>query len=79
MLAADIEPIADVQQQTGHPVEVYAFIGSSPVRQYTENWTVDSIAEISEKAIRFGVDQGLTVAYVAEDTTRSRPDQLRDV
>ena len=76
-LAADIAPVADVQQQTGYPVEVYAFIGSSPVRQYTENWTVEGIADISEKAIRFGVEQGLTVAYVTEDTTRSRPDQLR--
>lgn len=76
-LEADIAPVAEVQQQTGHPVEVYAFIGSSPVRQYTENWTVESIADISEKAIRFGVGEGLTVAYVTEDTTRSRPDQLR--
>jgi 2-isopropylmalate synthase len=76
-LEADIAPVADVQHETGHPLEVYAFIGSSPVRQYTENWTVQTIADISRKAIEFGVRQGLTVAYVTEDTTRSRPDQLR--
>ena len=76
-LKADIIPVAEVQQITGHPVEVYTFIGSSPVRQYTENWTVETIAEISREAIAFGVAQGLTVCYVTEDTTRSRPEQLR--
>jgi len=76
-LEADIAPVADVQQATGHPVEVYSFIGSSPVRQFTENWTVETIAETSRKAIEFGVRNDLTVCYVTEDTTRSRPDQLR--
>src|SRR2546423_7897439 len=33
---SDIEPAAEVQQETGFPVEVYAFIGSSPIRQYAE-------------------------------------------
>jgi 2-isopropylmalate synthase len=75
-LEADIAPIAEVQQATGHPLEVYAFIGSSPVRQYTENWSIETIAKISRKAIEFGRRNDLTVCYVTEDTTRSRPDQL---
>ena len=75
-LEADIAPVAEVQQATGHPVEVYAFIGSSPVRQYTENWSVETIAQISRKAIAFARNNDLTVCYVTEDTTRSRPDQL---
>ncbi|MEC7751438.1 MAG: LeuA family protein [Myxococcota bacterium] len=76
-LVQDIAPIADIQQTLGFPMEVYAFIGSSPVRQYTEGWTVESIAKTSRKAIEFAVGEGLVVCYVTEDTTRSRPDQLR--
>jgi 2-isopropylmalate synthase len=35
----DIEPVVDVVQRTGRPIEVCTFIGSSPIRQYAENWT----------------------------------------
>src|SRR5213594_868189 len=40
-LPADIAPIVEISQQTGMPIEVCAFIGSSPIRQYAENWTLD--------------------------------------
>ena len=35
-VVTDIAPAAEVQQETGVPLEVYAFIGSSPIRQYAE-------------------------------------------
>ena len=73
----DLEPVAGMVQKTGVPLEVYAFIGSSPIRQYAEEWDVAFIEKQSVEAIRFGVAQGLAVVYVTEDTTRSRPDQLR--
>ena len=73
----DIQPIADVQQRTGLPIECCCFIGSSPVRRYAEDWTVDHLQRCTEEAIGFGVRQGLTVMYVTEDTTRSDPDTLR--
>jgi 2-isopropylmalate synthase len=72
----DIRPVAEVVQKTGLPIEVYTFIGSSPIRQYAETWDLDFILKTSEEAIRFAVKQGLDVAYVTEDTTRSRPDHL---
>ena len=34
---ADIEPVVDVSQATGLPLEVYTFIGSSGIRQFTKN------------------------------------------
>ena len=40
-MVADIQPIADIQQRTGVPIECGAFIGSSPIRQYAEGWTLD--------------------------------------
>ena len=73
---SDITPMIEVSQRAGIPVEVYAFIGSSPIRQYAEDWDVNLIAKRSADAIDIAVKAGLPVAYVTEDTTRSRPDVL---
>ncbi|MBW2522852.1 MAG: 2-isopropylmalate synthase [Deltaproteobacteria bacterium] len=78
-VAADIEPMVEISQKAGMPVEIYAFIGSSPIRQYAEEWNVDLILKRSAEAIDIGVKAGLPVAYVTEDTTRSRPEQLRQM
>ncbi len=75
-IRADIEPIARIQQATGVPLEVGAFIGSSPIRQYAEGWDVERILTSTRDAILFAVDEGLEVMYVTEDTTRSRPEAL---
>jgi 2-isopropylmalate synthase len=61
----------------GIPIEVGAFIGSSPLRQYAEGWTLDQLLKLTEEAIAFGVREGLPVMYVTEDTTRADPDTLR--
>jgi 2-isopropylmalate synthase len=74
---ADIQPIADIVQRTGLPIECGCFIGSSPIRQYAEDWTVDYLQRCTEEAIGFGVRQGLRMMYVTEDTTRSDPETLR--
>ena len=76
-VVSDIAPAAELQQETGVPLEVYAFIGSSPIRQYAEEWDVSFIEKQSVDAISFAVKQGLSVTYVTEDTTRSKPDDLR--
>lgn len=73
----DIEPVADIQQKTGLPIEVCTFIGSSPIRQYAEGWSEDTMLTHTRDAITFAVRQGLTVMYVTEDTVRARPETLR--
>ena len=78
-LVQDIEPIVEVSQAAGIPIEVYTFIGSSPIRQFVENWDVAHIRKTSTTAIDFAVKAGLDVAYVTEDTTRSRPDHLDEL
>jgi 2-isopropylmalate synthase len=75
-VVSDITPMIEVSQKAGMPVEVYAFIGSSPIRQYAEEWDVNLIAKRSCEAIDVAVKAGLPVAYVTEDTTRSRPEVL---
>lgn len=73
----DIEPAVELAQKTGTPVRVMAFIGCSPIRIYAESWTLDMLKRLSTKAIAFAVKEGLSVTYVTEDTTRSRPETLR--
>jgi 2-isopropylmalate synthase len=75
-VVSDITPMIEVSQKAGLPIEVYAFIGSSPIRQYAEEWDVNLIAKRSCEAIDVAVKAGLPVAYVTEDTTRSRPEVL---
>jgi 2-isopropylmalate synthase len=74
---ADITPVVEISQRTGLAIECCTFIGSSPLRQYAEGWTIDQLLRLSEEAIRFAVQEGLSVMYVTEDTTRADPDTLR--
>jgi isopropylmalate/homocitrate/citramalate synthase len=76
-VAADIEPIARIVQETGVPIEACTFIGSSPIRQYAEDWTLERMLRATEDAIRFAVGEGLDVMYVTEDTTRAQPATLK--
>jgi isopropylmalate/homocitrate/citramalate synthase len=76
-LAADIEPIARIAQATGLAIEAATFIGSSPIRQYAEDWTLDHMVRVSEDAVRFAIGEGLAVMFVTEDTTRAAPETLR--
>jgi 2-isopropylmalate synthase len=75
-MMVDIRPIAEVSQLTGVPIEAALFIGSSPIRQYAEEWTLEQILRHTREAIRFAVKEGLDVMYVTEDTVRSSPDHL---
>lgn len=73
----DIAPVADMVQATGVPIEVCAFIGSSPIRQYAENWEMEHMLKLSREAVEFGVQNGLSVMFVTEDTTRANPEAVR--
>ena len=76
-MVRDIEPVVDVSQKTGLAIEVCTFIGSSPIRQYAENWTEDMMLANTREAVTFAVQHGLNVMYVTEDTVRARPETLR--
>ena len=78
-LVKDIEPIADISAKIGRPVEVAMFVGSSPIRFYTENWAMEDILKRAEEAVTFSVKNGLPVMFVTEDTTRATPDAIRSL
>jgi len=73
----DIRPIAEITQKTGLPIEAATFIGSSPIRRYTEGWTDDFLLQTTEKAVRYAVSLGLNSMYVTEDTTRCDPEMVK--
>jgi 2-isopropylmalate synthase len=75
-LEADVRPIAEIVQKTGRPIEACLFIGSSPIRHFAEDWTIERILEHTRAAVAFAVREGLDVMYVTEDTTRAHPEDI---
>jgi len=73
----DLRPIVEIAQRTGVGIEVGLFIGCSPLRLEAEGWSLDHVLSLAEGALDFAVSEGLHVLFVTEDTTRSRPDDLR--
>jgi 2-isopropylmalate synthase len=73
----DIRPIAKIVEKTGLPIEAATFIGSSPIRRFTEGWTDDFLLETSEKAVKYAVSLGLDVMFVTEDTSRCDPETVK--
>src|SRR5262245_21817308 len=56
---ADIVPIAEIVQRTGVPIECCTFLGSSPIRQYTGDWTSGPPPAATQVAVSFGEERGL--------------------
>lgn len=78
-LVADVTPIAEISQRVGIPIEACTFIGSSPIRQYAEGWTLAKMMRVTEEALTFAAAEGLPVMMVTEDTTRAQPDVLKQL
>jgi isopropylmalate/homocitrate/citramalate synthase len=76
-LENDIRPIAEIVQRTGLNIQAATFIGSSPLRRYTEGWTNDFLLQTTEKAVNYTVSLGLESMYVTEDTTRCDPEMVK--
>src|SRR2546426_2240219 len=66
---ADVEPIVRVAQEVGITIEAATFIGSSPVRQYAEDWTLDRIVQSTVEAGAFPREAGPPVLGVPRGTT----------
>src|SRR5512134_1169550 len=52
---ADVEPIVQISGEIGVPIEAATFIGSSGIRQYAEDWTLERMLRVSEEAVTFAV------------------------
>jgi 2-isopropylmalate synthase len=69
----DIDAIAKIAEHVGKPITVYAFLGSSPIRLFAENWTVELLLERTIMAADLCRERGLPMTFVTEDTTRTPP------
>jgi 2-isopropylmalate synthase len=75
----DIEPVVKAQEKTGVPIELYTFIGSSPIRFFAEDWTLERVRQHVKEAVSFATQHNVKTTLVTEDTTRSSPEILRPV
>ena len=73
----DILPIIEISQRAGIPIEACTFVGSSSVRFFAEDWTLEKLLQLTEEAVSFAVGEGLPVMYVTEDTSRAKPETIR--
>ena len=78
-LVADVEPVVRIAAETGVQLEVMAFIGSSPVRQFVEDWDSSMMQRCVEESIAYAVKADIPACLVTEDTTRARPETLEDL
>ena len=78
-VVSDIEPLVELQAKHETQIQASAFLGTSPIRQYTEGWDMQRILSTAEKAVTFAVDNDIPVMFVTEDTTRSKPDEIKQV
>jgi len=74
---ADITPLIEISQQAGMAIEACTFIGSSPIRQYAEEWSLDHMLRLTEEAVSYATANGLPVMYVTEDTCRATPETIK--
>src|ERR1700723_4146206 len=72
-LKNDIQPIIEISEKVGRPIEAATFLGSSPIRRLVEDWTVEHLQRTTEDAVKFATSAGLHVMYVTEDTIRTDP------
>lgn len=73
----DILPIIEISQRAGIMIEACTFIGSSSIRFFAEDWTLDRLLKMTEDAVTYAVNEGMPVMYVTEDTTRAQPETIR--
>jgi 2-isopropylmalate synthase len=78
-VVSDIAPLIDLQSKHECQIQASAFLGTSPIRQYTEGWDMNKILSTAEKAVSFAVDNDVPVMFVTEDTTRSKPEEIKEV
>lgn len=78
-VARDVAAVADCQQRAGIEIEVYAFIGSSPIRHFTESWDRDFLTNHIREATEVARKHEVPFCLVTEDTTRARPEVLEEM
>ena len=72
----DVQGAIAAANESGVAIEACAFIGSSPIRRFTEDWSLDTMLRNVEESVAALVKAGLPVMFVTEDTTRADAETL---
>ena len=73
---ADVRGGIEAARQSGVAIEACAFIGSSPIRRFAEDWSIDTMLRNVEESVTALDKAGLPVMFVTEDTTRADAETL---
>src|SRR5690348_14044290 len=73
---ADVAGAIAAAQEAGVVIEACAFIGSSPIRRYAEDWSLETMLKSVDASVTALAKAGLPVMFVTEDTTRADPETL---
>jgi 2-isopropylmalate synthase len=76
---ADVQAVLEVTQRLGITVEIAMFVASSPIRCRVEGWHLETVIRRATDCVGFAVAHGAPVTFVAEDSTRTRPEDLRSL
>lgn len=76
-MVKDVQALIEVSDKLGKPIEADMFVGSSPIRQYAEDWNLDKLLKFTEEAVTYAVKNKIPVMYVTEDTTRADPKTIQ--
>jgi isopropylmalate/homocitrate/citramalate synthase len=72
----DVQGAIEAAVESGVAIESCAFIGSSPIRRFAEQWSLDTMLKSVEDSVTALTKAGLPVMFVTEDTTRADADTL---
>ena len=72
----DVQGAIEASVESGVAIESCAFIGSSPIRRFAEQWSLDTMLKSVEDSVTALTKAGLPVMFVTEDTTRADADTL---
>ena len=72
----DVQGAIEAATEAGVAIETCAFIGSSPIRRFAEDWSLDTMLRNVETSVTTLVKGHLPVMFVTEDTTRADAETL---
>ncbi len=75
----DIHAHLNACEQSGSAMTAGMFLGSSPMRLFAEGWEMRDLVRLTADSVALAVKGGAPVMFITEDTTRSRPEDLRDL
>ncbi|MGC8916656.1 MAG: 2-isopropylmalate synthase [Thermoanaerobaculum sp.] len=78
-LERDILTLARISQEVGHPLEAMLFLSFSALRRTVEGWGRGFLLHKLEQVVTLARREGLAVTFVAEDASRTAPEDLEAV